>query len=323
MENLLEYKKLVRLENKIRMQLAEAPDNEKEELEAQIQDIVELKAQLEESSDTVQQYIQEQNVGSEEQQFVQEQNVSSDDIEYSAASTPQMEDTEQIKQQTPIRKQTTSSKQVKTKSQNEKSDSNTLSSLLCFLLVAGLIFGALGVYNSNQKEKKAKEEKAAQLAAQQAFYNSPEQVEKRKQAAIIAKAEARKSDSIRWERRKKLLEHSIKITSLKLSSPNSADGCDVYMAFTNKSDKTIKYLRFECHMINAVGDIVECEIRRQSFFGCKYTGPLKPGKNSGSRYWDCIIYNSSARKVILDKIEITYMDDSRLVIKSNELKYVK
>lgn len=311
MEKLLEYKKLIRLENKVKTQLAEASDNDKKELEAQLQDIAELMVKLEKESETVQQFIREHN--------------KAEDKDDTGTSKPLPEDVnnEEAALQTATPQTISPSKKTVQKNQKESSDSNAFMNLLCVLLVFALALGALGVYNSHHKaeeEKKAKIEKEKQ---ERELYFSPEQKEKRRIADSITRAEKHRTDSIKLAVRKEKLAHSIKITSCRLSSPNSAGGCDLYLAFTNKSDKTIKYLRFECHMINAVGDMVKCEARQRYSFGGKYTGPLKPGRNSGSRYWDCLIYNHSAKKVILDKIEIIYMDGSEFTIHGNEIKYVE
>lgn len=44
------------------------------------------------------------------------------------------------------------------------------------------------------------------------------------------------------------------------------------------SDKTIKYVDFEAVPINAVGDVVFCEIRRSSTFYGQETGPYKKAR---------------------------------------------
>lgn len=309
MEKLLEYKKLIRLENKVKTQLAEASDNDKKELEAQLQDIAELMVKLEKESETVQQFIREHNKAEDK-----------DDTDTSKRLTEEADSVGTVPQVTTSH-QTTPSKQIVQKNNNNSFDSKAFINLLCILLVIALAMGVIGFY----AHLKAKQEKAIQEKVKQEreLYFSPEQMEKRRIADSITRAEKHRTDSIISAGRIEKLSHTIKITECRLSSPNSAGGCDLYLAFTNKSDKTIKYLRFECHMINAVGDMVECEARQRYSFGGKYTGPLKPGRNSGSRYWDCLIYNHSAKKVILDKIEIIYMDGSEFTIHGNEIKYVE
>lgn len=99
----------------------------------------------------------------------------------------------------------------------------------------------------------------------------------------------------------------IQITNLILYRPNYVGGCDFSFEYINESSKTIKYLNWSGETYNAVNDPVSCEIRRTSLFRGQDTGPVEPGGYGGGT-WDCIIYNSSARTLILDNIRITYMD---------------
>ena len=128
-------------------------------------------------------------------------------------------------------------------------------------------------------------------------------------------------DSIKQAERINLLKHSVKITSAWLSNPNSAGGVDANIYYRNLSDKTIKYLIWTGYPINAVGDRVGCEIRGFEDFRGKDTGPVKPG-HSGGGCWGCAWYNYSAKKLIITKIEIIYMDNSSLEIQESELSYV-
>ena len=93
------------------------------------------------------------------------------------------------------------------------------------------------------------------------------------------------------------------------------------MFYKNLSDKTIKYFYWEGCAKNAVGDIVENEIGGRVLFRGKDTGPIKPRKTGGG-CWDCIIYNSTARKLIITEVAIEYMDGTELKIQENEIKYI-
>lgn len=128
-------------------------------------------------------------------------------------------------------------------------------------------------------------------------------------------------DSIRKAEHLYELMHSIKITSAWLDRPNSAGGCDANVYYKNLSNKTIKYFYWEGYPMNAVGDRVACEIRGFQTFRGQDTGPVKPGQNGGG-CWSCAWYNHSARKLILTKIDITYMDGTSFSITSSELPYV-
>lgn len=99
-------------------------------------------------------------------------------------------------------------------------------------------------------------------------------------------------------------------------------GCDATVYYKNLSNKTIKYFYWEGVCKNAVGDAVECEIRGSEKFGGKDTGPVRPGKASGG-VWDCIIYNYSARKLVITSVDITYTGGSSIHISENEMKYIR
>lgn len=118
------------------------------------------------------------------------------------------------------------------------------------------------------------------------------------------------------------LKHTIKIKSAYLSSPNSASGVDAIVYYVNKSKKTIKYLTWEGNAINAVGDMVPCDIRNYYSYRGKDTGPIKPGKTGGGT-WSCAWYNWTAKKLKLVQIEIEYMDGSTETITESEIKYVR
>ena len=131
-------------------------------------------------------------------------------------------------------------------------------------------------------------------------------------------------DSIRKANRIDQVKHSVKILKAYLSSPNSAGGVDAHLVWKNVSKKTIKYLNWSGYPINAVGDPVSCEIRGISESGGKVTGPIKPGTTYGyGKYWECVWYNYSAKKLILTGIDIEYMDGSTMHINQNELKYIR
>lgn len=109
------------------------------------------------------------------------------------------------------------------------------------------------------------------------------------------------------------------INNASLSSPNSAGGCDVYFNYTNLHKKTIKYLHWTGFAKNAVNDIVSCDIRDRSSFSGKDTGPVLTGEDGGG-VWDCMIYNFSARELVLSNISIEYLDGSRHSIGRNDIK---
>lgn len=115
---------------------------------------------------------------------------------------------------------------------------------------------------------------------------------------------------------------SVNITSAYLSAPNSAGGVDAIVRYINISSKTIKYFQWRGKAINAVGDVVESEIGLRTSFGGKDTGPIEPHQSGGGT-WDCVIYNNTAKKLILTEVTITYMDGTVLRVPQEEIKYLK
>lgn len=110
----------------------------------------------------------------------------------------------------------------------------------------------------------------------------------------------------------------IRFTSAYLGKPNSAGGCDAYFRFKNTSNYTIKYLYIQCVIYNAVGDIISDELGRDGI-SLKYTGPLKPGR-SDSGNWECIIYNYSAKRLVVTSLDIEYMNGTTIHYNENEVK---
>jgi len=134
-----------------------------------------------------------------------------------------------------------------------------------------------------------------------------------------------KSDSIRKVyaelNRTNAIKNSIRVTSCSLSEPNSAGGCDANFHYINKSGKTIKYVTFDASSKNAVGDIVTSEIGSESTFSGKDTGPVKNGRSGGGS-WDCVIYNWSAKRMVVNSIDIEYMDATTIMISGKDLKLI-
>lgn len=119
----------------------------------------------------------------------------------------------------------------------------------------------------------------------------------------------------------KTIKSTIRVTSCYLSSPNSASGCDANFYYVNKSGKTIKYLVFDASFKNNVGDLVTCDIRNEASFRGKDTGPVKDGRASGGT-WDCVIYNWSAKKLIINSINIEYMEGGSITVGGEDLKLI-
>ncbi|MBR4952529.1 MAG: hypothetical protein IKY56_05995 [Alistipes sp.] len=115
---------------------------------------------------------------------------------------------------------------------------------------------------------------------------------------------------------------AIEITYSELDTPNSVGGCDYTLAYVNKSPKTIKYLYWTGDVYNAVDDIVPCDISGYEDIKGKDTGPVYEGQESGGT-WECVIYNYTARYMVLTKIQIIYMDGSTLSFTGDDLYRMK
>ncbi len=111
------------------------------------------------------------------------------------------------------------------------------------------------------------------------------------------------------------------ISRTKLSSPNTASGCDYTLTFTNTSSKVIKYIDWKGYAYNAVDDIVSCTIRQNSLIQGRVTGPISPGvERTGT--WEAIIYNWSAKSLRMTGMTITYMDGSKVNLTGKEISAV-
>ena len=110
----------------------------------------------------------------------------------------------------------------------------------------------------------------------------------------------------------------IVIHTLKLSSPNSAAGCDFTLYYTNTSPKTIKYLDWSGNAYNAVNDIVSCDIRNTSLLRGRETGPVEPNRIGGG-HWETVIYNWSAKELRLTGITITFIDGTKISLSGKDI----
>lgn len=219
-------------------------------------------------------------------------------------------------QSTESSKNDLSTNKMSIKDEPQKSDSDVNYKLL--FIVGGtiiallLILMQLIIQRSHQVAEKQKQEKIQDSIT----------AEKKKAIALQQAKEKAVKDSIWRVERIQTLKKSVKITTARLSSPNSASGCSATVYYKNLSNKTIKYFTWVGHCINAVGDRVSCEIRGDDEYRGRDTGPVRPGKSSGGN-WDCIIYNWSAKKLIITEVEIEYTDGSYLNISQNEMKYIR
>jgi len=101
------------------------------------------------------------------------------------------------------------------------------------------------------------------------------------------------------------------IMNVKVSEPDYAGGVDVNVVYENISDKEMKYIVFHVVPYNAVGDIVKCDITGHSKIKLEVTGPVLI-KEYTDGYFGTAWYNHSIKSAKLLKVDITYMDGSKV-----------
>ena len=110
------------------------------------------------------------------------------------------------------------------------------------------------------------------------------------------------------------LENYLSIYSIETSKPNTANGVDVDVRFSNDSDKTIKYIYFYLTPYNAVDDAVASEIGDKSTTGVGLVGPMESGEQkyiiSSKNVW----YSSTIQYALLESVKIIYMDGEEVVL---------
>lgn len=107
---------------------------------------------------------------------------------------------------------------------------------------------------------------------------------------------------------------------------DSAGGVGLTVQIRNTSTKAIKYLRLALSPYNAVGDRVSSDIGNRTQALLSFTGPIPSIRGDTSQIIDLqeknrgdfatIWYNHTITCVKVDHIEITYMDNSRSLIKA-------
>jgi len=145
--------------------------------------------------------------------------------------------------------------------------------------------------------------------------NANAEEDQRKQDSIEAEKQAI-IDSLLLVVRKPLdaqgrTNYPFRINKVVVTDINSADGVDFMISGQYlKTDKTIKYLYFTVVPYNAVGDRVQCNLRGNSEFTGKITGPIKASYDNQEWYWETAWYNSTVVCLKLVKVEVEYMDGS-------------
>ncbi|MGN1303782.1 MAG: hypothetical protein ACI4YB_01975 [Oscillospiraceae bacterium] len=161
-------------------------------------------------------------------------------------------------------------------------------------------------------------------------------------AKIRVANQKKKEQQDREKERKDKMRNTLRIYQSIVSEVDSAGGADIQISWENTSDKTINYITFTVEVYNGVGDLISCEITDKSSFGLKITGPVYSGGGSlkskvfeyklgkepvevdkfyGS-IWENVLYNKTAKKIVIKNILIEYSDDSTVRISDDDLKYL-
>jgi len=138
------------------------------------------------------------------------------------------------------------------------------------------------------------------------------------------KAEDEKKKQEEQKSAKQKAREIVRVSKIYPSKPNSADGVDLYVHWTNMSDNTIKYIYFSAVPINAVGDVVSSDIGGATTYTGQHTGPVTARESFGSEYvWENAWYNNTIRTVKLQKVEIIYMDGSTVTLEDDDVAYIQ
>ncbi|NLB91760.1 MAG: S-layer homology domain-containing protein, partial [Clostridiales bacterium] len=115
----------------------------------------------------------------------------------------------------------------------------------------------------------------------------------------------------------------IELKQLWISSHDSAGGVKLYMNYTNKSPKTIKYLNFDVSFYNAVGDPINTWMVDR-VEKCYHTGPTRTGEGlSGTNWYWGKYYDWDIYSVRLVGLSIEYMDGTVWTASKSDLESIR
>lgn len=115
--------------------------------------------------------------------------------------------------------------------------------------------------------------------------------------------------------------NSLFLSTVLLSESNSVGGHDAIIHYFNRATKTIKYFDWTGKVKNAVDDYVANEINGKYSFSGRDTGPYATGEQGGGT-WENVLYNWSAKTLVLTSITITYMDGTKLIMSGKDINAV-
>ena len=112
----------------------------------------------------------------------------------------------------------------------------------------------------------------------------------------------------------------IKVNNFRYTK-DSVCGVEWNFSLTNNSGKTINYVTLKWYNFNSVGDPVYDQINSKNYIQLRYTGPLNPGQNSGSKRNTTKFYNCSYSSSAISDVKIDYADGTSETISSSNIKY--
>lgn len=299
MEEILEYKKLLRQRDKLVKKLSETTDEEEQkELDAQVQDIDELIEHMRTSSKAIQDFLNKD---------------SSNEIV--------------IKNEGMKRSEPESSSKDK-----EKEFENYFYGCLGVVVICVLIFLGLKscigcdgseneskqnyslVQNEHQRENEERIARQQEQMKKQQEEMEKQQEQLREQEERLRQQEEERAKLLQREQHEQLVRSSLSVTDGRFE-PNFFDGY-IYFSFTlaNRSANTIKYLYIWVDILNSVGDPI------QNNWCGKYTGPLNGGRQDAVSFK--LTNNQQASLYRVKRIRIEYMDGTFLEISPDEINQI-
>ena len=291
MEEILEYKKLLRQRDKLVKKLSETTEeDEQQELDAQVHDIDELLEHMRRNSKAIQDLLSKE--------FSNEVMVTGD-----------------VNSFEPIA-------QGKDK---EKNLENIFYGCLGIVVISVLSFmgikSCVGCDSSDKKNKQSvslvldgqQRENEERLTRQHAEMMK-QQEKLREQEERLRQQEEERAKQQQIEQHERLVRSSLSITDGRFE-PNIFDGY-IYFSFTlyNRSANTVKYLYVWVDILNSVGDPI------QSNWCGKYTGPLNGGRQDAVTFK--LTNNQQANLYRVKRIRVEYMDGSVLEVSPDEINQI-
>ncbi len=195
---------------------------------------------------------------------------------------------QELKEQMEFQQWKAEKQKQEAKAQQKKEDMDTALGCGCFIMVICLIVGYFVFHKCDSNQDEPKVEKTENVESTK---NTEEKVE-----------------DVKYDK-----TNSVEITDLTISPSGADGGVSVNMEIKNTSDKTIKYFTWEGMLLNRVGDPVKCAKTGDIIKRGIIIGPVEPGKSTES-HWTNLWYTRLANNIGISKIQIDYMDGSRIVI---------